>query len=74
MTRYIVKEFSKGDVIRKVAVTLPNGLHPRVVRPECPLNQFQPGARIYYESNGQEVGLIYRRRDNGMKRVRWRRI
>ena len=74
MTRYIVKEYSNGELIRKVTITLPNGLHPRAIRPDCPLNQFQPGARIFYESNGQEVGFIYRRKDNGMKRVRWHRI
>ena len=74
MTRYIVKEYSNGELIRKASVTLPNGLHPRVIRLDCPLDQFQPGARIYYESNGQEVGFIYRRKGNVLKRVRWHRI
>lgn len=74
MTRYIVKEYTNGEVIRKTTITLPNGLHPRTIRPDCPLNQFQPGARIYYESNGLNVGLIYRNKMTGMKRVRWYRI
>ena len=72
MTRYIVKEYSEGER-RRVIVTIPNGLHPKVVRPDSPFNQFQPGARIFYESNGQEVGLIYRAK-NGIKRVRWHRL
>ena len=73
MTRYIVKEYSNGEVIRKVSVTIPNGYHPKTIRQECPLMQFPPGSRIFYESNGQEVALIYRAK-NGTKRVRWHRI
>lgn len=73
MTRYIVKEFAQGRCIKKAVITIENGLHPKRVRSECPLSQFPSGSRIFYESNGQEVGLIYRHKDGSM-RVRWHRL
>ena len=72
MTRYIIKE-NRSGCVHKTTVAIPNGQHPKTVAPESPLNQFPPGSRIYYESNGQEVGMIYRRKD-GSKRVRWHRL
>lgn len=73
MTRYVVKQFFYGQLLKRTVVTIPNGFHPKVIRPDCVLSQFPSGARIYYESNGQEVGMIYRAKDGSM-RVRWHRL
>ena len=73
MTRYIVKEFFYGRLVKRSTVIIPKGVHPKVIQKDCPLSQFPSGSRIYYESNGQEVAVIYRTKDNVM-RVRWHRL
>ena len=73
MTRYIVKQFSYGQLVKRSVVTIPNGFHPKMTREGCPLSVFPSGSRIYYESNGKEVAMIYTAKD-GSKRVRWHRL
>lgn len=73
MTRYIVKQFSYGQLVKKSIVTIPNGFHPKMTKEGCPLHSFPSGTRIYYESNGKEVAMIYVDK-NGNKRVRWHRV
>jgi len=73
MTHYIVKQFSYGQLLKKSIVMMPNGFHPKVIRSDSPLSPFPSGTRIYYESNGKEVAVIYTDK-NGVKRVRWHRV
>ena len=73
MTRYIAKQFSYGQLLKKSIVTMTSGHHPKVIRSDSPLFPFPSGTRIYYESNGKEVAMIYVDK-NGNKRVRWHRV
>lgn len=72
MTHYIVKQFSYGQLLKKSVVVIPNGHHPKNADGSA-LSVFPSGSRIYYESNGKEVAMIYTAKD-GSKRVRWHRV
>lgn len=74
MTRYIVKHTSRDGRTRRMILVLPNGEHPKHTRPDCPLNEWPVGTRLFYESNGQEVAIITTDRKSKNKRITWHRI
>ncbi len=74
MTRYIVKHTSRDGRTRKMILVIATGDHPKHPHPNCPLNDWPVGTRIFYESNGQEVAIITLDRKTKNKRITWHRL
>lgn len=74
MTRYIVKHTSRTGKTKRMILAIPTGKHPRHIPQDCPLNAWESGTRLFYESNGQNVATITTDRKTGEKRITWHRI
>ena len=74
MTRYIVKHTPRTGKSRKMILEIPTGVHNRHIPKDCPLNAWDPGTRIFYESNGQHVATIIIDPKTREKRITWHRI
>ena len=74
MTRYIVKHTSRTGKTKRMILVIPTGKHPRHIPNDCPLIAWNPGTRLFYESNGQEVAVITLDRKTREKRITWHRI
>ena len=73
MTKYIVKEFKRGDCVRRAIITIPKGQHPKKVPSDSPIYSWPSGTRLFYESNGQEVGFLWKDKTGDM-RITWHRL